>query len=34
VGYENIEDLPQRYVVMNADADVVKAFIAEQARQD
>jgi threonine synthase len=33
-GYENIEDLPQRYVVMNADADVVKAFIAEQARQD
>jgi threonine synthase len=33
-GYENIEDLPQRYVVMNADADVVKAFIAQQARQD
>jgi threonine synthase len=33
-GYENIEELPQRYVVMNADADVVKAFIAEQARQD
>ncbi len=33
-GYENIEDLPQRYVVMNADVDVVKAFIAEQARQD
>jgi threonine synthase len=33
-GYENIEDLPQRYVVMNADVDVVKAFIAAQARQD
>ena len=33
-GYENIEDLPRRYVVMNADADVVKAFITEQARQD
>ena len=33
-GYENIEDLPQRYVVMNADVDVVKAFIAEQTRQD
>ena len=33
-GYENIENLPQRYVVMNADADAVKAFIAEQARQD
>jgi len=33
-GYENIEDLPQRYVVMNADVDVVKAFIAEQAQQD
>ena len=28
------KDLPQRYVVMNADADAVKAFIAEQARQD
>ena len=32
-GYENIENLPQRYVVMNADADAVKAFIVEQARQ-
>ena len=31
-GYEGIETLPQRYVVMNADADVVKALIAEQAR--
>jgi threonine synthase len=31
VGYENIESLPQRYLVMNADADAVKAFIAEQA---
>jgi threonine synthase len=32
-GYENIENLPQRYVVMNADADAVKAFIAEQVEQ-
>jgi threonine synthase len=31
VGYEGIENLPQRYVVMNADADAVKAFIAGQA---
>jgi threonine synthase len=30
-GYENIESLPQRYLVMNADADAVKAFIVEQA---
>jgi threonine synthase len=30
-GYENIESLPQRYLVMNADADAVKALIAEQA---
>ena len=30
-GYENIENLPQRYLVMNADADAVKAFLAEQA---
>ncbi len=29
-GYENIESMPQRYVVMNADADAIKAFIAEQ----
>ena len=29
-GYENLENLPQRYVVMNADVDAVKAFIAEQ----
>jgi threonine synthase len=28
-GYVNIESLPQRYVVMNADADAVKGFIAE-----
>ncbi len=32
-GYENIESLPQRYVVMNADADAVKAFIARQAEE-
>jgi len=31
-GYQGIENLPQRYVVMNADADPVKTFIAEQAR--
>lgn len=30
-GYENLESLPQRYVVMNADTDAVKAFIADQA---
>ena len=30
-GYEGIENLPQRYVVMNAHADAVKAFIAGQA---
>lgn len=30
-GYESLESLPQRYVVMNADTDAVKAFIAEQA---
>ena len=29
-GYENLENLPQRYVVMDADTDAVKAFIAEQ----
>ena len=28
-GYENLENLPQRYVVMNADADAIKTFIAE-----
>ena len=32
-GYESIESLPQRYVVMNADADAVKAFIARQAEE-
>jgi threonine synthase len=32
-GYENIENIPQRYVVMNPDADAVKAFIVEQAGQ-
>ena len=32
-GYENIESMPQRYVVMNADADAIKAFIAEQTVQ-
>lgn len=31
-GYENIEDLPQRYVVKDADVDAVKAYIAEQAK--
>jgi threonine synthase len=30
-GYENIENMPQRYLVMNADTDAVKAFIVEQA---
>ena len=29
-GYENIEDLPQRYVVKDANVDAVKAYIAEQ----
>ena len=29
-GYENLESLPQRYVVMNADTDAVKAFVVEQ----
>ncbi|MEE9222808.1 MAG: threonine synthase [Nitrosomonadaceae bacterium] len=28
-GYENLENLPQRYVVMNADAAAIKTFIAE-----
>ncbi len=31
-GYENLESLPQRYVVMNADADAVKAFITEKVQ--
>ena len=26
-GYENIESMPQRYVVMNADADAINAFL-------
>jgi threonine synthase len=30
-GHENLESLPQRYVVMNADIDAVKSFIAGQA---
>lgn len=30
-GYENIENMPQRYVVMNAEADAVKAFIVEHS---
>ncbi len=29
-GYENLESLPQRYVVMNADTDAVKALIVGQ----
>ena len=32
-GYENIEKKAQRYIVMDADADAVKAFIVEQAGQ-
>jgi len=28
-GYENLENLPQRYVVMNADVVAIKTFIAE-----
>ena len=32
-GYENLESLPQRYVVMNADTDAVKAFIVEQVEK-
>ena len=30
-GFENLEGLPQRYVVMDSDTDAVKSFIAEQA---
>ena len=30
-GYVNIESLPQRYVVMNADADAVKGLIAQHS---
>ena len=29
-GFENLESLPQRYVVMDSDTDAVKSFIAEQ----
>ena len=29
VGYENLENLPQRFVEMDADADAIKTFIAE-----
>ena len=32
-GYENLEGLPQRYVVMNADTDAVKALIVEQTQR-
>lgn len=31
-GYENIEDLPQRYVIKDADIDAIKAYIAEQVK--
>jgi threonine synthase len=31
-GYENIEDLPQRYVVKDANVDAVKAYITEQTK--
>ena len=27
-GYENLESLPQRFVVMDADVEAVKAYIA------
>ena len=30
-GYEHLEDLPQRFVVKDADVDAVKNYIAEQA---
>ena len=29
-GYENLENLPQRFTVMDADDEAVKAFIARQ----
>jgi threonine synthase len=28
-GYENLESLPQRFEVINADAEAVKRFIAK-----
>jgi len=28
-GYENLENLPQRFVIMDADAEAIKTFIAE-----
>ena len=31
-GYENIEDKPQRFDVMNADAEAIKAYIMQQAQ--
>jgi threonine synthase len=31
-GYENIEDLPQRYIVMDANVDAVKTYITEQTK--
>jgi threonine synthase len=30
-GFENLEGLPQRYVVMDSDTDAVKSFIVEQS---
>lgn len=32
-GYENIEDLPQRYIVKDVDAAAVKAYISEQTNK-
>jgi threonine synthase len=31
-GFENLEDLPQRYVVKDADVKVVKGYIDEQCK--
>jgi threonine synthase len=28
-GYENLENLPQRFVIMDADTEAIKTFIAE-----
>ncbi|MBA2483021.1 MAG: hypothetical protein H0V39_01070 [Nitrosomonas sp.] len=30
-GYENIEDLPQKFVVKDADVDAVKTYITEHS---
>jgi len=31
-GFENLEDLPQRFVVKDADVQAVKAYIDEQCK--